>query len=78
MQNEHIVGTGIYYYVSENITQSDLQSRTFPADPIHQQGDGRGVQLVYGLVDNQPLNQILGELITQADRCIVFPNILFS
>ncbi|CAF3644890.1 unnamed protein product [Rotaria sp. Silwood1] len=75
MENEHIVATGIFYYSNSNITQSDLQFRTVIKEPDYPQNDERGVQTVYGLNDEEPLNQMLGEIITQENRCIVFPNI---
>ncbi|CAF5081644.1 unnamed protein product, partial [Rotaria sp. Silwood1] len=75
MENEHIVATGIYYYFNSNITQSVLQFRTVISEPNYQQNDNRGVRIVYGLNDEAPLNQTLGEVITQENRCLVFPNI---
>jgi hypothetical protein len=75
MENEHIVATGIYYYSNSNITQSNLQFRTIVCEPSYEQDDRYGVSSVYGLKNAQPLNQPLGEIITQKDRCIVFPNI---
>jgi hypothetical protein len=75
MENEHIVATGIYYYSNSNITQSNLQFRTIVCEPDYRQDDDYGVKSVYGLQNAQPLNQPLGEIITQKDRCIVFPNI---
>jgi hypothetical protein len=74
MENEHIVSTGIYYYYNSNITQSDLQFRTVICEPDYEQNDHRGVQFVYDLTDEAPLNQTLGEIVTQENRCIVFPN----
>jgi hypothetical protein len=75
MENEHIVSTGIYYYYNSNITQSDLQFRTMVCSPRYLQDDYHGVKFVYGLGEDSPLNQVLGEIITQENRCIVFPNI---
>ena len=75
MENEHIVSTGIFYYSNSNITESNLQFRTAIREPDYEQNDDRGVRLVYGLNDEGPLNQGLGEIITQEDRCIAFPNI---
>ncbi|CAF1468763.1 unnamed protein product [Adineta ricciae] len=75
MENEHIVATGIYYYSSSNLTQSDLQFRTVIREPNYEQDDSRGMQTVYGLVDDAPLNQPLGSIITKEDRCIAFPNV---
>ena len=75
MKNEHIVASGIYYYHSENITESHLEFREAIKDPEYEQNDNRGVKEVYGLEDEDQLNQELGYLVTQADRCIAFPNI---
>ncbi|CAF2832430.1 unnamed protein product [Rotaria sp. Silwood2] len=75
MENEHIVATGIFYYFNSNITQSNLQFRTVIREPNYEQNDNRGVRIVYGLDDEAPLNQELGEVITQENRCLAFPNI---
>ena len=75
MQNEHIVATGIYYYHCSNIEQSSLQFRTVISEPDYEQNDERGVDAVYGLVDEAPLNQRIGDVETREDRCIVFPNV---
>ena len=75
MENEHIVSTGIYYYHSSNITQSNLQFRTVVREPDYEQDDHHGVEFIYNLTNEGPLNQRLGEIITQEDRCIVFPNV---
>jgi hypothetical protein len=44
-------------------------------EPDYEQNDHRGVQFVYDLTNEAPLNQALGEIVTQENRCIVFPNI---
>ncbi len=75
MENEHIVATGIFYYYNSNITQSNLQFRTVVSEPEYDQDDYYGVGRVYGLKNRRPLNQLLGDIITQENRCIVFPNI---
>lgn len=75
MENEHIVATGIFYYFNSNVTQSNLQFRTIVCEPSYEQDDRYGVNSVYGLQDEQPLNQPLGQIVTQENRCIVFPNI---
>ena len=62
-------------YSSSNITQSNLQFRTVVREPNYEQNDYRGVEIVYGLGNHLPLNQSLGELMAQEDRCIAFPNI---
>ncbi|WP_433519941.1 DUF4246 domain-containing protein [Nonomuraea sp. CA-143628] len=76
MMNERIVSTGIYYWDSENITESRLSFRAAVDDPDYEQNDDIGVREVYGLNDEDPLNQVLGSASTPAGRCLAFPNIL--
>ncbi|KAK0444497.1 hypothetical protein EV421DRAFT_1801323 [Armillaria borealis] len=76
MRNECIVSTGIYYYDQENITQSKLSFCTSVAAPAdYGQDDGDGTKAVWGLDRDEPLNQIIGEVLTKAGRCIAFPNL---
>ncbi|MER6784175.1 DUF4246 domain-containing protein [Streptomyces sp. NPDC000658] len=76
MMNERIVSTGIYYWDSENITESRLSFRTALDDPHYEQNDDNGLREVYGLKDEDALNQELGSTATPAGRCLAFPNIL--
>lgn len=76
MLNERIVSTGIYYWDSENITESRLSFRAALDDPNYEQSDDNGVREVYGLENEDPLNQVLGSASTPAGRCLAFPNIL--
>ncbi|MGW0435787.1 DUF4246 domain-containing protein [Micromonospora sp. NPDC003197] len=76
MLNERIVSTGIYYWDSENITASQLSFRTAIEDPDYEQDDATGVREVYGLENEDSLNQVLGSADTHAGRCLAFPNIL--
>ncbi|GIL28104.1 DUF4246 domain-containing protein [Actinocatenispora comari] len=76
MLNERIVSTGIYYWDSENITESRLSFRTALDDPEYEQNDDSGVRAVYGLEDEDALNQLLGSASTPAGRCLAFPNVL--
>eukprot|EP01114_Cavostelium_apophysatum_P009160 TRINITY_DN2223_c0_g1_i1.p1 TRINITY_DN2223_c0_g1~~TRINITY_DN2223_c0_g1_i1.p1 ORF type:complete len:549 (-),score=74.01 TRINITY_DN2223_c0_g1_i1:57-1703(-) len=76
MKNESIVASGIYYYVSENITESLLGFRTCVREPSYEQNDHNGVEGIYGLNNEGPLNQQLGDVETKGGRCIAFPNIL--
>ncbi|MFI9152345.1 DUF4246 domain-containing protein [Streptomyces sp. NPDC053367] len=76
MLNERIVSTGIYYWDSENITESRLSFRAALDDPYYEQNDDNGVREVYGLENEDPLNQELGSVSTPAGRCLAFPNIL--
>ncbi|MFB8027431.1 MULTISPECIES: DUF4246 domain-containing protein [unclassified Streptomyces] len=76
MMNERIVSTGIYYWDSENITESRLGFRAALDDPRYEQSDDTGMREVYGLEDEDALNQTLGSASTPAGRCLAFPNIL--
>lgn len=76
MLNERIVSTGIYYWDSENITESRLSFRAALDDPNYEQNDDNGVREVYGLENEDALNQKLGSASTPAGRCLAFPNIL--
>ncbi|MEU3910769.1 DUF4246 domain-containing protein [Streptomyces sp. NPDC029721] len=76
MLNERIVSTGIYYWDSENVTESRLSFRTALDDPDYEQNDGEGLYQVYGLEDEDKLNQVLGSAATPAGRCLAFPNVL--
>ncbi|MFH9572706.1 DUF4246 domain-containing protein [Streptomyces sp. NPDC017454] len=76
MLNERIVSTGIYYWDSENITESRLSFRTALDDPRYEQNDHNGLREVYGLENEDSLNQVLGSAATPAGRCLAFPNVL--
>ncbi|MFI6638357.1 DUF4246 domain-containing protein [Streptomyces sp. NPDC050504] len=76
MVNERIVSTGIYYWDSENITESRLGFRAALDDPEYEQSDNEGVREVYGLEDEDALNQPLGSAATPEGRCLAFPNVL--
>ncbi|MFB6617565.1 DUF4246 domain-containing protein [Streptomyces sp. NPDC085524] len=76
MMNERIVSTGIYYWDSENITESRLSFRAALDDPDYEQSDDNGVREVYGLENEDALNQVLGSASTPAGRCLAFPNVL--
>ncbi|MFI6964570.1 DUF4246 domain-containing protein [Streptomyces sp. NPDC050255] len=76
MLNERIVSTAIYYWDSENITESRLSFRAALDDPRYEQNDDNGLREVYGLEDEDALNQTLGSASTPAGRCLAFPNIL--
>ncbi|MFF3016908.1 DUF4246 domain-containing protein [Streptomyces sp. NPDC057939] len=76
MLNERIVSTGIYYWDSENVTESRLGFRAALDDPNYEQNDENGLREVYGLEDEDALNQDLGSTSTPAGRCLAFPNVL--
>ncbi|MFC9700845.1 DUF4246 domain-containing protein [Streptomyces sp. NPDC056943] len=76
MLNERIVSTAIYYWDSENITESRLSFRAALDDPHYEQNDDNGLRDVYGLENEDALNQLLGSASTPAGRCLAFPNVL--
>ncbi|KAM5540589.1 hypothetical protein V8D89_005620 [Ganoderma adspersum] len=79
MANERIVATGIYYYQSENVTESRLAFRESLGDEErgvdwpYEQDDSRGYGVVYGVY--RELNQVLGDVPTTEGKCLAFPNI---
>ncbi|CDO72662.1 hypothetical protein BN946_scf184985.g81 [Trametes cinnabarina] len=80
MANEEIVATGLYYYASSNITESRLAFRTVVGHPNvsdmkHQHGDVQGFYTAYGFARYDGMNQALGHLIAEEDKCIAFPNV---
>ncbi|KAG8901221.1 hypothetical protein FRB99_005476 [Tulasnella sp. 403] len=77
MANEHIVASGIYYYSSENVTESSLSFRTsahFFFEP-YEQDDDQGVLMTWGMQRYKERNQNLGSVLTPENRCIAFPNL---
>ncbi|KAF9217869.1 hypothetical protein BGZ59_008976 [Podila verticillata] len=75
MANENIVASGIYYYHSENISDTRLNFRIHVQEPDYAQGDDTGVLAMFGLEDEEALVQNLDGIVTKQDRCIAFPNI---
>ncbi|KAH9850235.1 hypothetical protein C2E23DRAFT_735740 [Lenzites betulinus] len=82
MANEKIVATGLYYYACENITESRLSFRTVVGDIAfegvstlpHEHSDHQGYLTVYGFCGGDSLNQKLGYIVANEDKCIAFPN----
>lgn len=75
MMNERIVSTGIYYWDSENITDSRLDFRVAVGQPEYEQSDFKGVREVYGVGSEDAMSQVLGWADTRAGRALAFPNI---
>ncbi|PRP79943.1 hypothetical protein PROFUN_05919 [Planoprotostelium fungivorum] len=82
MLNERIVATCIYYYASNNISESRLAFRRrvrqpYTGDEQTEQSEGvTECHQIFGLgVWNSSLNETLGSVETKEGRCIVFPNI---
>ncbi|KAH9914461.1 uncharacterized protein B0H18DRAFT_1215946 [Fomitopsis serialis] len=76
MDNEAIVSTFIYYYDTENITDSTLSFRNAVNEPrYHAQFDYYCMQHLYNINVDQICVQTVGQVTTKQDRCIAFPNI---
>ncbi|EIN12310.1 hypothetical protein PUNSTDRAFT_118210 [Punctularia strigosozonata HHB-11173 SS5] len=76
MKNESIVASFIYYYDSENITESSLAFRNATAEPDdHHQHDFECMWLLYKYKQWEATSQEIGEIPTKQGRTIAFPNI---
>jgi hypothetical protein len=65
MKNEGIVATAIYYYDCTNVSKCTLSFREAVGAPDYEQNDNRGVEAIYGLLNEGPLVQELGSVITE-------------
>ncbi|KAG8912588.1 hypothetical protein FRC00_004198 [Tulasnella sp. 408] len=76
MGNERIVASGIYYYDSENISESELAFRALvdAMELSYDQYDDFGMKRVWGMT-REGANQLRGATPTRAGRCLAFPNI---
>ncbi|KAG4067751.1 hypothetical protein HA402_005523 [Bradysia odoriphaga] len=68
MANERIVALGIYYYSSNNITESRLNFQHAVQERYYDQNDHAA--------NRQGHYQIIGSIVTKEGRCIAFPNTL--
>ncbi|KAF9148949.1 hypothetical protein BG015_009290 [Linnemannia schmuckeri] len=75
MANENKDATGIYYYHTENITESRLDFWIQVAEPDYEQSDWHRMWYMYRLHDGDAVVQHLDGIITKQDRRIVFPSI---
>ncbi|KAH9842495.1 uncharacterized protein C8Q71DRAFT_720034 [Rhodofomes roseus] len=76
MDNEAIVSTFIYYYDTDNITESTLSFRNAVNEPrYHSQCDYYCMRHLYDMSADDICAQTVGELVTKQDRCIAFPNL---
>ncbi|KAI0750447.1 hypothetical protein C8Q74DRAFT_1374035 [Fomes fomentarius] len=85
MANENIVATGLYYYACQNITESRLAFRSVVGTVSgtedsqrnlrYEQDDQRGYVVAYGFGRDDALNQQLGHVVAEEDKCIAFPNV---
>ncbi|KAF9779818.1 hypothetical protein BJ322DRAFT_1167008 [Thelephora terrestris] len=76
MMNENIVSSFIYYYDSENISESRLAFRRATSEPhAHEQDDSKCMRVLYDMDRDLPLVQNIGDVVTKAHRCVAFPNL---
>lgn len=83
MANEHIVSTALYYYDSENITDSYLRFRTRadreglsgPYTCGHDHGDDFAFSEVFAIEWGRETNQDIGAVLTRQGRALFFPNV---
>jgi hypothetical protein len=78
MANERIVASGIYYYESENISESLLSFRKHVEAPRHlrvNRDENKCLAWYYGVEPGTQLNEHLGSVETLSGRCIAFPNL---
>ncbi|ODQ79766.1 hypothetical protein BABINDRAFT_62012 [Babjeviella inositovora NRRL Y-12698] len=73
--NEDIVATVLYYYDSENITESNLSFRMAFNEPQYEQGDDVFCRVRYGLENEQNLTHRLGSVEAKENRVTIFPNV---
>ncbi|KAI9372374.1 hypothetical protein BJX61DRAFT_534034 [Aspergillus egyptiacus] len=84
--NERICATAIYYYDSQNITESRLAFRqridtgAIEEDVSYEQNRHEFLNQIFGVQDNQGypdhVTQELGSVVTHEGRLLTFPNIL--
>ena len=77
--NENICASAIYYYESENISESLLSFRHQVEDGIHlnyEQDDHRAMETIYGFENQTAQIQDLGSVVTRQGRLLTFPNVM--
>jgi Protein of unknown function (DUF4246) len=79
--NEHICATALYYYDSDNITESRLAFRQHGGDEAtiefgYEQFDHAWLEPVFGLEQGGTTVQDVGDVICKEGRLLTFPNIL--
>lgn len=76
MLNERIVSSFIYYYDSENVSESRLAFRRATSEPYaHEQDDGKCMRVLYDMDRDSICVQDIGDVITKTHRCVAFPNL---
>ncbi|KAH8176498.1 WD40 repeat 2 [Sarocladium implicatum] len=81
MLNEHIVSTALYYYDSENITDSHLDFRTtadaedLMMDLNYEQSDFDAIERIFAIDARGSSVQNIGGVLTRQGRALFFPNV---
>ncbi|KAF2158075.1 hypothetical protein K461DRAFT_274318 [Myriangium duriaei CBS 260.36] len=80
MLNEKICATALYYYDSQNITDSYLAFRTdMDSDELvygAPQGDYSGLETIFGIKNEEKAVQDIGRVLTREGRMLAFPNVV--
>ncbi|KAL9035161.1 MAG: hypothetical protein Q9180_005006 [Flavoplaca navasiana] len=78
--NESICASALYYYSSENVTDSYLSFRQQTHDGAfrldHPQDEWKAVEQIYGFKNGEPTIQTIGKVLTQESRLLCFPNVM--
>ncbi|KAF2269107.1 hypothetical protein CC78DRAFT_557965 [Lojkania enalia] len=78
--NEHICATAIYYYDSENVTDSHLAFRqsydTEAMTMMPAQSEYESLETIFGVEQEGSSILELGSVLTRQDRLLAFPNVL--
>ncbi|CAK7896795.1 hypothetical protein CAAN1_17S01222 [[Candida] anglica] len=72
--NEDIVATILYYYDSNNMTESRLSFKGAFEEPDYEQDDTLGCEAIYGIKDGETLTRMIGDVECKEDRVLIFPN----
>jgi hypothetical protein len=79
--NEHICATALYYYDSENITNSHLAFRSradkeeLAMEIRHEQNDYSGIEEILAINARGKKLQRIGSVLTREGRALFFPNV---
>ncbi|KAL8992011.1 MAG: hypothetical protein Q9169_007449 [Polycauliona sp. 2 TL-2023] len=77
--NESICASAIYYYSSDNVTDSYLSFRQqvdCGVDLPYPQNEHKAVQQIFGFDNYGPTIQNLGDVLTRQSRLLCFPNVM--
>jgi hypothetical protein len=79
--NEHICATALYYFSSENITESRLafrqqSSRDYANGMDYEQNHDAWLEQLYGCKNYESAIQEVGSVLCREGRLVTFPNIL--